>query len=882
MPTATEKARIVEAARQALDVSKQVLDVAVREYTIAALDADAAQAALDDALAKEQQADARRLEAIVAVQAREAELAAAEALPVFEPLVLHEQILSLYRVVHPEAAGRGRYSRHQEEVEFFSDSFSILVRRVEYPGGGLRNFVVGATYTMHVSNDLGAVKRGDLGVAAVSWTPTAGQSTYAFKGAFPLTFADAPVFFTLTSTATGESFPTWAAILDRRGEFKEQPYIIVQTNNFDWTHDSRDEATNTAVHQVAIVHRDLFADGPVVRPFVYTKPEPFSTIKTAADLVVEHIVAPFTGREQNRLYFTKKAGISPITGKQQGGNPTTAGRQAYAFTDIVTGDYGPLDQPLLTGRRGRASFTMGTYLHNGFEGKHVGMSPWACVRFDATGFAKTLFGLEQPLPVYWEHATIDGATIIGKWPEGYPKKYQYPLESWGALPVPRSLQPLDTSRNVNGRHPHMQPVRWLWVDRHEDGRLCEAVFPGDVEPTAEPNCRKLANAKDAWGLAYIRDDVLTPNGVALVGAREENAIVMFDALTGARLGNFYDGPSLGRVHEDRLWRPFGDPDNPETLRQIRSFPCTAVESVRVWRDKITGKRYVYWGSLALKQVRRAEYLPGGKAGPWEVVVDADKAVGNNANYLFFDISDSDPSDGEGGLSDAGCFMPDGTVGYQTWDLGNNGWPLLFAPQAGKATDGTVQSIKLANAAGTLFTVGWLALSRDGTQSKEFRYRYTTDANGKYVSTQSNATEQANIKDAALREFGTPLTNAKRIVYEPDMDLSYGSAFSMKGGRMTVASALNGLVLVRARLPSDPPRVIRTSVEAAAISRGARKYEKHKRMIYGPGGHSWINLALPFGEDADLDAYMATFERAQPPRRMLAADVEPDAHANRPH
>lgn len=152
----------------------------------------------------------------------------------------------------------------------------------------------------------------------------------------------------------------------------------------------------------------------------------------------------------------------------------------------------------------------------------------------------------------------------------------------------------------------------------------------------------------------------------------------------------------------------------------------------------------------------------------------------------------------------GTFGPRGTVFTTTFNITNFGRPQAFLPTAGKAADGT----PLTNA------VEWMWA--------DHAYDVIEGAGGKTATG------------------------------------GYPMACAVGQGMLACGSSSKGLAVFMQAGPND------IAPDYARMKRGARVYRgKHYELIHGQFGYGYTNIPLPWGEDPDMDYWLAQCGHAQP-------------------
>lgn len=92
---------------------------------------------------------------------------------------------------------------------------------------------------------------------------------------------------------------------------------------------------------------------------------------------------------------------------------------------------------------------------------------------------------------------------------------------------------------------------------------------------------------------------------------------------------------------------------------------------------------------------------------------------------------------------------------------------------------------------------------------------------------------------------------------PWEDQGYGTAVGIGHGRMVFAGVNEGVFSVSKALPGD------TGMPAAYAAGQAKYHQRFLHLLHGPHGFGYTGLPLPWGEDADIDVYLAAHGHTRP-------------------
>lgn len=429
-----------------------------------------------------------------------------------------------------------------------------------------------------------------------------------------------------------EGLLTYWLYIDRASQARNHAFTVFQNGSYEWEKLAADG--HPVVYQFIVVPKASLANtAPPLTPITAV---PFDTALPKEQIVRTNYV-PFSQATPHRPCITKR------------GITITECRQPYFWVDAHN-SYSRL--PLRDGPRGEGTAALLMHLYVGRLGKIYGADPFSFWVIDSTGLKRTLVGQRHIVEPYWAENGLNDPNVeyVGNWDPSIPLYERFPWESWGRIWDPDSLLLDEDDPPIGGEQPHVGigPVIWL-TDRH--GYVLKVQFDGHNR-MAPAVVTRLLPADDPWGIDYA-------DGVIYVGERGVNRISKWDE-DGNFLGVLVGDPTasaLGSIDDTvRMW--IG-----ATAAVCRTHSIVAPEGMRIQDG------FMYWGSLAQREVRRIP-LAG---GPIEVVCRPN--IDNNSNYVFIELSD-------------GTFGPRGTVFVTTWSATNNGRPQAFLPIPGVATDGT--------------------------------------------------------------------------------------------------------------------------------------------------------------------------------------------------
>jgi len=314
--------------------------------------------------------------------------------------------------------------------------------------------------------------------------------------------------------------------------------------------------------------------------------------------------------------------------------------------------------PLLDGPRGVGTVTMLTHVEVGqattADGALMGnlyfCDPWRFGKVSATGEITTLAGYRHKgLPGQWSTVrdlASANLELVGDW-SSVPEDRRGFRELWGAAWDQRTLV-LDESAapipSEGDRKPHLVGPTLFLADT-QNNRVCRLTFSPTSHGPAKVD-EFLTGLGDPW-------DVVCENGVLYVSERSDHRIVAYDATSGRMLRVLCEGQPLAHVDINRFVKRHA----PDDL--IQQQACVAPEGLY----KLPGDQWLYFGSVAMKQVRRVHVETG------EVQVMLTRTTDGNSAFYKIAVSD-------------GTFGPRGTIFVWSWSNAQYGFPFTWLPEDG--------------------------------------------------------------------------------------------------------------------------------------------------------------------------------------------------------
>lgn len=543
-------------------------------------------------------------------------VAAPEAPPVsIDPRIVLEaqdmRVMVILKSFHQES----RYERYRRLQVIRSSRAELPFHGFDFTAGGVPVPLKGGRYTLHCDGTQ---------IAAVNVTP--GETREATFDADFSAVADGWREMTIRGLTGGETSPTWFVFVKKSaGSAAVQAFTPVVRGTYELT-----QATPGWCAYAKAPGR--YAPTPVPLPSrLYPG---FSELLPLRELNCMQIV-PVRFGDSHR----PSRNVDGVTGSFD--------LQSYFWFDMVAKSP---RLPSLDGPRGVGNILMTTHVSIGQaapDGRPRNTlyvcDPWRIARVTEDGTVTTLVGYRHAnLPSYWEDpAEVE---LVGDW-SAVPVERRGFHELWGmawderTLGVNESAPPIPAEGN---ERPHsVGPVMFL-TDTQND-RVIKCEFSATSRSTPAKVTEFVTGSQDAWDIVYS-------NGVIYVSERKAHRIAAYDARTGAYIRTVVQGRPLATVDRNRfVGRLASD-------AEIQAEPCVAPEGLY----KLAGDPWLYFGSLAMKQVRRVNL----ENGQVEVVCP----VPTDINSLYFKIAVSD-----------GTFGPRGTVFVWSWSMRQYGFPFTYLP-----------------------------------------------------------------------------------------------------------------------------------------------------------------------------------------------------------
>ncbi len=519
-------------------------------------------------------------------------------------------------VVAGQWIGGGRYERFRHLEVFAPEVVGIPLKGFSFAAGGATVPLRAAEYALLLD-----------GVQVAVTTPTA---------PFRVDLRNTPEGWhrlDVTGLAPGETAPSWWIYVLRGARASERPTMPVVRGTYEVSNSPPDAAFALVPGRFA----------PTPRPLVKRTAAPFATPINRSGMHCTQLV-PVRSGDLHRPCISAK------------GIVTTFDKQAYFWDQMVAR---LPSVALLDGPRGVGTVAMLTHAEvgqgTGDDGQPMGTiyfcDPWRMGKVSATGHVTTLVGYRHKgMPGQWQSAsTFEGANLelVGDW-SAVPADRRGMHELWGmawderTLAVDEQAAPIPSEGN---RRPHLVgPVCFL-ADT-QNNRVLRVEFSATSHATPAKVAEFITGLGDPW-------DVVCEAGVLYVSERASHRIAAYDATTGALLRVVCSGERLASVDANRFVRRLAsDP-------VIQAQPCVAPEGL----FKLPGDPWLYFGSFAMKQVKRVNLQTGAVEMACAVPVDG------NSQFLKIAVSD-------------GTFGPRGTIFVWSWSNAQFGHPFTWLPEGG--------------------------------------------------------------------------------------------------------------------------------------------------------------------------------------------------------
>lgn len=522
-----------------------------------------------------------------------------------------------------------RYERYRRLQVLKDPVVQVPFHHFDFGGGGVPIPLKGSRYTLHVD---------DVQVASVDVAAGAKEGTFAANlGAV----ADGWRKLEIRGLGPGETSPPWYAFVKHgAGSAGDQAFTPVVRGTYE------------LIQRADGWHAWALAPGrynPAPKPLARREYPPFSEVIPRAEWNCMQLVPA-------------RFGDSHRPSRNADGVLTSFDMQAYFWSDLVA--LKPR-LPSLDGPRGVGTISMVTHVSLGTaapDGRPRNSmyvcDPWRVAKITEDGTITTLVGWRHNgLPSYWGDPPV--LELVGDW-SAIPEERRGFHELWGLAWDERTLPINESAARIpseNNEKPHVVgPV--MFLSDTQNNRIVKCEFSATRHGVPRVT-EFVTNSLDAW-------DVVCDSGVIYVSERKAQRIAAYDATTGAFIRTVVQGRALATVSAVRFVV------RSATLAVIRAEPCVMPEGLY----KLPGDPWLYFGSLAMAQVRRVHLTTG------EVQTVCDVPTDGNSTYFKIAVSD-------------GSFGPRGTVFVWSWSNAQYGYPYTHLPPGSSFTDweGTSQRWK---------------------------------------------------------------------------------------------------------------------------------------------------------------------------------------------
>lgn len=508
-----------------------------------------------------------------------------------------------------------RYERYRRLQVIKTPRAEVPFHGFNFADGGAPTALKGSRYTLHCDG---------TEIAAV--TVTAGSTSSAVFDADFSGVADGWRALTIRGLTGDETSPTWFVFVKRgTGAAPAQAFTPVVRGTY--------ELTQTTPGWCA------YAKAPG-RYNPTALPVPRRDYPAFADLLPRS--------EMNCMQLVPvRFGDTHRPSHNVDGITTSYDLQAYFWSDMVAKSP---RLPSLDGPRGVGSLMMTTHVSIGQaapDGRPRNTlyvcDPWRIARVTEDGTITTLVGYRHAsLPSYWgDPAEME---LVGDW-SAIPEERRGFHELWGMAWDERTLVVDEAAARIaaeGNEQPHaVGPV--MFLTDTQNNRVIKCAFSATSRAVPPKVTEFVTNSADAWDIVYH-------DGLIYVSERKAHRIAAYDATTGAYVRTVVSGAALATVDVNRFVHRQAD------IATIQAEDCVAPEGLY----KLADDPWLYFGSFAMKQVRRVHL----QTGVVEVVCDV--PLDSNATYMKIAVGD-------------GSFGPRGTVFVWTWSNRQYGHPYVHLP-----------------------------------------------------------------------------------------------------------------------------------------------------------------------------------------------------------
>lgn len=493
-----------------------------------------------------------------------------------------------------------------------------------------------------------------------------------------------------------ESVWTGRFWVNRMGQAKTYPYMVVENGSYDATHDQNVAGDGAADGGSAAQWQVLPTSLAVTskRPLPARKYVPFGDFPAKVDMFREQIVPHIIANGTRPCFHSD-------------GRITTNMRQGY-FIEHARMKFPPL--PNLPGPRnvGTCYFpTGGTIGHNGGS---YSVNPWTPLSHftaDEDRVRIILVGhyhVKCPDADECFNGTTPHSRLAGDWSR-IPLARRGSFRVWGGCWIASTIvQGPPTNEQIGGESVHSTSPTWIWCDGHN--RMLAAIFNGadenrgkydpvTFESLAEPpiivELTPPGSILDGWNIDEL-------NGYAYIAERGAHHVPIWKLPTTAEMlagvqatrygtllgkGQEVQATALIRFEDEGI--PVGERHYHRalkrsasvTLAQIQSLETPAPEGLRTVVDS-KGKPFISVSGLATAQVRLfpCHFDANGaleKDGGWILWSNAAISAAGKSHFYLHSYSRKAITTNTPG------FGPPWTMAAVTFSDSEQGWPVIYKP-----------------------------------------------------------------------------------------------------------------------------------------------------------------------------------------------------------
>jgi hypothetical protein len=729
------------------------------------------------------------------------------------------------------------------------------------------------------------------GTKTITSVPDANHFTYTVTAGTAASTASISASSGLLARYPAESYAPYWMWIDRNGQAKNHPMVVFQNGSYDI--DKQQQQGNEMAYEWALVPKTQLKTR--VSPLIWWNIPPVPTYTNNQPAIMPTNVFP-GGEAFNQTLATwnstSKGWASGLTrinytnswpASQNDHRPcitsdgiiVTENIQGYTASHTIGQEP---EQAILDGSRGMSQAMSAVSIWPGHAGGIYGTDPYSFFRMGQDGVRHTFAGLKHRdgyPPPYWEtpapgsggygqgrgnrsggqltgtltpidltrmnqiladpanpgnpQNTNPGIVICGDWDPSIPVNKRFPWESWGFafwmpsvfnhsppnidLPPFGFLPPHTANFTLTNGGPitFHGPVAFSTCRM---GRILKYQFfvqpPHNILGSEPPYVTEFVTGLvDPWGLAIDEDDDDGSLPYIFITERQKHRISVYSAIDGSLIEHVLTNDNA-----------LADPLNPTA-----------------------GGPYGYMD-------------PQNRRWRWVGTTYGEDASGNCANFpqLWADV------DAHGGiLAPEGVFYQDGWIYYAAMAL-NQVRRVSYVASLTGVPKYTIQVCIFIKS----FPIQskWLEIKLSdgsfGPRSTIFTTTFDNQVTGyarafiPFVGPDpTTGNTVTHSREWIYKKYGGDALSGGGGMWD---DVSYPTGVAVNNGRIIMGSSAPGLVAffkTTAGLARQFP-----APNLASVQRGSDYYHnKHYSLIYGRAGWSHVDVDLPWGENADMDAYL---------------------------